>query len=220
MTGIVIRSSQGVTLVGGGELQAATLAEALMLAPVLVAADGGADLALAAGHVPEAVIGDLDSIGPAAGRAIPAERIHRIAEQDTTDFDKCLRSIAAPFVLALGFTGARIDHALSAFNVLARHEGTACVLVGPDDICLLAPSEMTLDLPPGTRVSLFPMAKVTVRTTGLRWPTEGLEFAPDGRVGTSNEAVGGRVTIVPSRRRMLVILPRPCLRAVLSSSGR
>ena len=41
---------------------------------------------------------------------------------------------------------------------------------------------------------------------GLRWPINGLTFAPDGRVGTSNEATGP-VSISVTAPKMLVILP-------------
>jgi thiamine pyrophosphokinase len=110
---------------------------ALRRAPVLVAADGGADRALAAGHVPVAVIGDFDSLSAEARRRIPPDRQHRIAEQETTDFDKALRSIAAPFVLALGFAGARIDHSLAVFNTLLRHPGRVCIVLGAEDAVFL-----------------------------------------------------------------------------------
>ena len=39
--------------------------------------------------------------GDAARAAIPAERLHRIAEQDSTDFEKCLRNIRAPLVVGI-----------------------------------------------------------------------------------------------------------------------
>ncbi|MFO0514127.1 MAG: thiamine pyrophosphokinase, partial [Rhodobacterales bacterium] len=112
----IVDSPDGVTLVGGGPVQGRMLGIALRRAPVLVAADGGADRALAAGHLPVAVIGDFDSLSSLGRNRIPADRQHMIAEQETTDFDKALRSIAAPFVLALGFAGARIDHGLAVFN--------------------------------------------------------------------------------------------------------
>ena len=41
------------------------------------------------------MIGDFDSISDAAQRALPPAALHRIAEQDSTDFDKCLRNIDA-----------------------------------------------------------------------------------------------------------------------------
>lgn len=215
MNASIVQSRDGVTLVGGGAVEAAQLARALALAPVLVAADGGADRALALGRMPEAVIGDLDSLSPAGLARLPPERVHRIAEQETTDFDKCLRSIAAPFVLGLGLAGPRLDHMLAAFNTLGRHPDRRCLMLGARDVCFLSPPRLELDLPPGTRLSLFPLAPVTGESIGLRWPLAGLAFAPDGRIGTSNETAARQVRLAFSRPAMLVMLPRRHLRAAL-----
>jgi thiamine pyrophosphokinase len=190
---------------------------ALRRAPVLVAADGGADRALAAGHMPVAVIGDFDSLSARARDLVPAARQHPIAEQDTTDFDKALRSVAAPFVLALGFSGARIDHGLAAFNTLLRHPQRPCIVLGATDAVFLCPPRLTLRLPPGDRLSLFPMGPVSGESEGLRWPIAGLRFSPDGQVGTSNEVSAPRVTLAFDAPRMLAILPRGRLDAVLSA---
>ncbi len=212
--GAIVRSAGGVTLVGGGEIAAKGFTEVLALAPTLVAADGGADSVLALGQMPQAVIGDFDSITPAARRAIPADRQHVVAEQESTDFEKSLMAIAAPFVLALGFTGQRVDHTLAAFSVLARHPARRCLIVSDHDICFLAPPRLTLDLPRGTRLSLYPLGPVGGESRGLRWPIDGIAFAPDSRIGTSNE-VAGPVLLGFDAPRMLVILPRPHLRATL-----
>ena len=99
----------GVTLVGGGPVTAAQLARATTFAPRIVGADGGADRLLRLGHTPEAVIGDMDSIS-AATKTRLAGRLFPVPEQDSTDFDKSLRLIRAPFILGLGFAGARMDH--------------------------------------------------------------------------------------------------------------
>ncbi len=165
--------------------------------------------------MPSAVIGDLDSLGADALARIPADRLHRIEEQDSTDFDKALSHIVAPLVLAVGFAGARLDHELAVYNALVRLADRPAVVIGEHDICFHAPPRLRLDLPTGTRVSLFPMAAVTGHSTGLRWPIKGLVFAPDGRVGTSNQASGGPVTLAMDGPGMLVILPRLMLRAVI-----
>jgi thiamine pyrophosphokinase len=212
--GAIVRSARGVTLVGGGEIAPEEFTEALALAPTLVAADGGADAALALGRVPQAVIGDFDSITDAGRRAIPADRQHRIAEQDSTDFEKCLTAIAAPFVLALGFTGQRVDHTLAAFSALARHPARRCLIVSDHDVCFLAPPRLALDLPAGARLSLFPLGPVRGESRGLRWPIDGIAFSPEDRIGTSNE-VTGPVHLGFDAPRMLVILPRPHLRVTL-----
>ena len=129
-----LASRQPVTLIGGAPVPRADLDAALALAPVLAAADGGADAALANGLVPQAVWGDFDSISPQARAAIPTENLHRIAEQDSTDFEKCLSRIDAPLVLAIGFCGARQDHFLAALNTLARGIGPPCILIADQDI--------------------------------------------------------------------------------------
>jgi len=213
----IVDSPDGVTLVGGGPVQARLLGLALRRAPVLVAADGGADRALAAGHVPVAVIGDFDSLSAEARRRIPPDRQHRIAEQETTDFDKALRSIAAPFVLALGFAGARIDHSLAVFNTLLRHPGRVCIVLGAEDAVFLCPPDLTLRLPVGDRLSLFPMGAVRGTSDGLRWPIDGIALAPDGLIGTSNAVSGPSVRLRVDAARLLVILPRQRLDAVLDA---
>lgn len=199
-------SARPVTLIGGAPVSRADLQQALRLAPVVAAADSGADTALSHGLMPAAVWGDFDSISARARAEIPAENQHPIAEQDSTDFEKCLSRLGAPFIIALGFSGARHDHFLSALGVLARRIGPPCILIAGEDAITLAPPHLALDLAPGTRVSLFPMGPASGSSTGLKWPIDGLAFAPAGRSGTSNEATGP--VRLECKGPMLLILPR------------
>ena len=202
---VIVHSSVPVTLVGGADLRLSDLTMALTFAPGLVAADGGADHLLQAGPQPQAVIGDMDSIsGPA--RLAFAGVLHPVPEQETTDFDKALRHVAAPLVIALGVTGGRFDHELAALHVLLRHPDRVCVVLGPDSLTVLCPPVLALNLAAGTVVSLFPMGPVRCGSTGLRWPTDGMDFAPATVIGTSNEATGP-VTLTPDAPAMLLILP-------------
>ncbi|MGY6411022.1 MAG: thiamine diphosphokinase [Alkalilacustris sp.] len=212
----ILSADGGVTLVGGAGFSPALLSMALARAPRLVAADGGADRALSAGHVPELTVGDLDSLSPTGRAALGEGRLRHIPEQETTDFDKVLRSVAAPFLLGVGFTGARLDHTLGAFNVLARHPARRCILLDAGDLCFLAPPALTLRLVPGTRLSLFPMGPVTGRSTGLHWPLEGIAFAPGAMTGLSNRVSAPEVRLAFSAPRMLVLLPLQALDAALA----
>jgi thiamine pyrophosphokinase len=164
----VVQCQEGVTLVGGGPVPMRDLRLALARAPVAVAADGGADRLVSAGLVPRAVIGDMDSISAAARAAIPPDRLHPIAEQATTDFDKALRSVSAPLVLALGFTGGRSDHALAALNALVRHSGRALHRsLGRATWPLQPrPARSSCRCGPGDVLSLFPLARLRGRSTG------------------------------------------------------
>jgi len=211
------RTAEGVTLLGGGALQAGDLRLALAHAPRLVAADGGAVAALDAGLVPEAVFGDMDSLPPAQAARIPPERLHPIPEQDSTDFDKALRHIAAPFVVAVGFTGRRIDHELAVCHSLIRHAAPRCIVLGCEDVLTHVPERIALDLPVGMRVSLFPMRRVRGRSRGLRWPIGGLAFHPATRIGTSNVVSDPGVTLEFDGPGMLLILPRRALPTLIAA---
>jgi thiamine pyrophosphokinase len=190
MKNAIICSDHPVTLVGSGVLGPDDLDLALSRAPMLVAADGGALHALRAGHMPHAVIGDMDSLHELERARIPEERMFRISEQDSTDFDKSVRHIESPLVLAVGFLGGRIDHQLAAFSTLVRHADRACVLIGTEELIFHIPPALTLELQNGDSFSLFPMRPVTGRSVGLLWPIDGLDLAPDGRIATSNQATG------------------------------
>ena len=213
----IVQSTSGVTLAGGAGFSVKLLELARSWAPRVVAADGGADRLLRLGVEPEAVIGDLDSISNAAQVRL-AGRLFPIREQVTTDFDKALRSVQAPFVLGIGFSGARLDHGLAVLNGLVRHADRRCLLLSGQDVVFLAPREMALTLPLGSRLSLFPMGEVEGTSEGLRWPLDGLRFAPGGLIGTSNQVVGP-VRLRFNADRMLVILPRSAMAAALDAFG-
>lgn len=215
----IVQTPLGVTVIGGGITSAKSLKCAENVAPVLVAADGGAQRAVELGATPVAVIGDMDSLG--ADRAgLAADLVHPVAEQDSTDFEKCLQRIQAGFVIGLGMTGGRNDHFLAAVNVLARHRRRPVLLLDDRDVIFAAPADLSLDLDPGTRVSLFPMSRWQGRGKGLRWPVDGLVMEPGGQVGTSNEATGpvhltgqgAMIVILPARwfaQALAALLPAP-----------
>lgn len=208
---MIVRSTTPIVMIGAGHVSDEDLALVRTLAHPVVAVDGGARTCLAAGFMPEAVIGDFDSAGD-FGDAIPADRLHRVSEQETTDFDKCLRSVEAPLVLAFGVTGPRLDHTLAVCSTLVQRAEKA-VVVGEADLLFHAPPRLALSLPTGARLSLFPMREVTGRSEGLRWPIAGIVFAPAGRIGTSNE-VTGPVVLDFDGPGMIVIAPREALGAV------
>jgi len=212
----IVHTATGMTLFGGGKIRKQQIRRAVKLAPFVLAADKGALAALAHGIMPDAVVGDMDGKAGGMRGQIPAGRIHRIEEQDSTDFEKCLYSLSAPFVLALGVTGSRLDHSLAAMNALGRHPDLPVVILSGKDLCFLSPAELALDLPVGTRLSLFPLATVRGRSSGLRWPIDGLEFSPLHRIGTSNRTSHETVRLAFDARSMLVIVPVRHLETVIA----
>jgi thiamine pyrophosphokinase len=217
---MIVDATEPVTLIGGAEVDKSMLDRARAVAPRVVAADGGADAALVNGARPEAVIGDFDSLSDWARAQLAPGSLHMIPDQDSTDFDKCMANVAAPLIVGVGFSGARLDHQLAAYNTLVRFAHRRCLLLGTEELVFLAPPELRLDLPEGCAVSLFPMGAVEGISDGLEYPIGGLNFAPDGRVGTSNRALGA-VELSITAPKMLVILPQAMMEraadALLSS---
>ena len=210
-------ASEPVLLVGGGEISREAFEIARPQTGPIVAADGGAEVCAALGLTPDAIIGDLDSLSdPDAWRA-RGVAVHHIPEQVSTDFEKCVTHIDAPLILALGFTGARVDHTLAVMNTVARLGPRPLIVVGSQDVIWAMSAETRLTLDAGEVVSLFPMRGVRdLHSVGLKWPIDGLDFAPMGFSGTSNESLGGTVEITLDRTGMLGMLPLTALPALIA----
>lgn len=214
---MIIRETSPIAVLGGGPVLDSDLALARAIAPILVAVDRGANTALQHGIIPDAVIGDMDSISQETLKTIPAERVHKIAEQETTDFEKCLINVKAPLLLCVGFTGNRLDHELAVFNAMVKHPEQATILIGAKDIVFRLPRHLELHLAVGSRFSIFPMRKTRGKSQGLRWPIDGLKLAPWSRIGVSNEVAMSPIDLRISRGEALAILPKAALPEVMTA---
>lgn len=187
-----------LAIVGGGTVDPALLRELAARGVALVGADGGADAIDAAGLLPHAVIGDLDSLEN-RDRWESRTRVIHIPEQVTTDFQKALYSTEAPVTLALGMTGKRLDHTLAALSAVLQYAPSRkLMLVDEVDVALAVTGPIAFDAGIRERVSIHPLVPIRFRrSSGLFYPMDGLLLEPGGLIGTSNEGVGGRVEAIP-----------------------
>ncbi|MFN3614700.1 MAG: thiamine pyrophosphokinase, partial [Rubrimonas sp.] len=160
-----------------------------------------------------------DSAGDVDGwRAREDVEVLHIEEQETTDLEKCLYSVSAPFFFGVGFMGRRFDHSLAALHALARWHARPALLLAEEEVAFLCPPNWRIRLEAGARVSLFPLAPVrALGSTGLEWPLDGPIFAPGARIGTSNVAAADEVASRFSARAMVCLLERRFLGAALDS---
>jgi thiamine pyrophosphokinase len=187
-----------LAIVGGGAVDGQMLRDLASRGVALVGADGGADAIGAAGLVPAAIIGDLDSLSDRAGWEQRTRVIH-VPEQVTTDFQKALYSTQAPVTLALGMTGKRLDHTLAALSAVLQYAPMRRILLVDEvDVALAATGPMRFAAAPRERVSIHPLVPIRFEhSSGLFYPMDGLLLEPGGLIGTSNEGTGGPVEIVP-----------------------
>ena len=168
-------------------------------AALIFAADGGAVTLDTWGVVPQAVIGDMDSVDEAtlarlAARGATIER--HPTSKDQTDLELALaRAMAAGAteVVVLGaFGGARLDHGLANALLLADplYSGIALRAVrGAATVSALrGPGRRVLAGRTGESVSLVPIGDVTdVRSEGLAYALRGETLALGRARGVSNE---------------------------------
>ncbi len=166
---------------------------------LLIAADGGAHIALRYGHTPDVVTGDLDSYRPKGEESF---EVVENRDQETNDLEKALalgldRGAAESVIMAA--TGKRVDQTLKNLSVLKRFDSHFRRLLIRDDHgdTFLLPRRTRLRLPEGTLVSLFPLSgRVTgITTEGLRYGLEDEALENGVRDGSSNRAAGEEVTI-------------------------
>src|SRR5690349_3694872 len=173
----------GTALVVGGAPIAVTARLTSRLAelrePFVVAADAGAETALRLGFVPDVVLGDFDSIRPAALVELKARGVRVESyptDKDATDGELAIqRAVAdAPRDLVLiGFLGGpRLDQELANVLLLTTLAVTTKLVDGSNECRLVRPGETWAWLAePGEIVSLLPLGGDArgVQTSGLRW---------------------------------------------------
>ena len=160
------------------------------------------------GRPVDRIIGDLDSLTNLEVWRESGTEIVQVDDQDTTDFEKCVNRITCDPIIGLGFLGGRLDHELAVLDTLIANPGRSIVLIGSEDAVIHCPREISLDLPIGSRLSLYPFRDVTGRKSeGLRWSIEGLSFSPGRKIGTSNE-VTGPVRLGVEGEGLVLMVPR------------
>ena len=181
----------GCIFTGGRGPRKEDCAEYLARAELLVAADSGLLLARSFGLRPDYIVGDMDLLADAAvlKEYEPSRIIRYPHEKDYTDTELSLefaRQKGCDELIIVGGGGGRMDHFLALYSLFHREAPPAAWLTGSDEILYIA-SRHELRGCAGRAISLFPVGKapVRMRSRGLKWPLDGLEWSV-GDVGISN----------------------------------
>jgi thiamine pyrophosphokinase len=188
-----------------------------LLAPddLIICADGGSRHALALGLRPDALVGDLDSIGEAelAG-AVGSNTavIRHERDKDDTDLELALNHALEQdpaFIIIVGALGGRLDHTLGNIALLAdpRLIRRRCSLDDGLERVVLCRARTEINGAPGDLVSLVPWGGPAegVRTDGLRWALRGETLLPERSRGISNEMLGESARVFVEYGSVLVI---------------
>lgn len=197
-----------------GAAEQAVLAEAETA--VLVAADGGANLAARLGYDVTLLLGDMDSIKPQTLDNLIAAGIEILSfppEKDQTDLEIALLEVAARgarWVRIIGALGGRLDQSLANVYLLglsALAEIDVRMVAGDQTVWELLPGDHPLMGVAGDTISLLPLGGDVqgIRTQDLQYPLKGETLAFGPARGISNIVSGAAPRLGFESGRLLVI---------------
>ena len=194
-------------IVAGGEFPTAPQPlEVLQSAPFVVCCDGAADRYIATGGVPDAIVGDGDSIS-AENRKNYAHLLHIISEQESNDQTKAVRFLmerGKRRIAIVGATGKREDHTIGNISLLIEYARAGCDVRSFTDHGVFIPCNGTTThkCRKGQQVSIFSITAKNLSAEGLLYPIYDFN---NWWQGTLNECTGDEFTINANGECLLFI---------------
>jgi thiamine pyrophosphokinase len=207
---------RAVVFVNGEVRDYAALARWLRPGDHLIGADGGTRHILALNLMPNAVVGDLDSIEPETvaeliAMGVDVER-YPVAK-DQTDLELAIERglcSGADEILLLGALGGRLDQTLANLLILAqRNWPVPLQLAEGNELAqvLRSGESLTLHAAPGSTVSAIPLSAVVTGITyaGLEYPLQDATLTIGSTRGVSNVVASSPATVTIKDGVLLVV---------------
>ena len=194
-------------IIAGGEYPTAALPlEIIKNTPYVVCCDGAADAFIATGAIPNAIVGDGDSIS-AENRAKYSHLLHIISEQESNDQTKAIRFCMEQGkrrIAIVGATGKREDHTIGNISLLIEYARAGMEVYSFTDYGTFIPCNGTTTLPcrKGQQVSIFSITAKELSAEGLLYPI--YDFT-NWWQGTLNECTSEVFTINANGEYLLFI---------------
>ena len=207
---------RAVIFVNGEVRDYAALARWLRRGDHLIGADGGTRHILALDLVPDAVVGDLDSLEPATVAALIAQGVdverYPVAK-DQTDLELAIERglrAGASEILLLGALGGRLDQTLANLLILAQRNWPVPLRLAEGNQLaqvLRSGETLTLTAAPGSTVSAIPLSAVVTGITygGLEYPLQDATLAIGSTRGVSNVVASSPATVAIKEGVLLVV---------------
>jgi thiamine pyrophosphokinase len=182
---------------------------------VIIAADGGARHALALGVIPNAIIGDFDSLSEAEVRVFSDMGVHILRfppSKDETDLELALahavRAGHDPIII-IGANGGRLDQAIGNISLLSNPEFTDSDVRIDDGVteAFFVTAESSIYGKPGDTISLLPWGSPVegVCTDGLVYPLNKETLLPHLTRGISNQMLAETAKVSLKRGMLLCV---------------
>ena len=191
-----VKDIEAVILAGGDyptcELPLTILREARFV----VCCDGATNEYIARGNIPNAIVGDGDSLSEEY-KARFADIIHHNPDQETNDQTKAVRYLfeqGKRSIAIVGATGKREDHTLGNISLLVEYMrmGADVRIYTDHGVFIPCKDTCSFDCQPGQSVSIFNISAHGMKSTGLQYPI--YDFTALWQ-GTLNKCASNQFTI-------------------------
>ncbi len=140
----------------------------------IICCDGSAENAVAAGLIPFAIVGDMDSLSNEM-RSRFSDIINKDTEQETNDLTKAVKwcyNAGYRDIIITGATGKREDHTIGNISLLTEYAKIVNVsMVTDTGVFLPFLKSCRVDSFPGQQISVFSIDPATqITSAGLRYP--------------------------------------------------
>jgi thiamine pyrophosphokinase len=178
-------------------------------ADIRVCCDGSAENLINAGFIPDAIVGDMDSLSDELKNRF-SDRVYLDDEQETNDLTKAVkwcRESGYNDIVILGATGKREDHTLGNISLLAEYSKFIEVkMVTDTGIFYPFLRSCKVDSFPGQHVSIFSIVPETeITSSGLVYPLDRKKLR-NWWEATLNEAQGDLFELSFKDGKVLVFL--------------
>ncbi|MGM0599592.1 MAG: thiamine diphosphokinase [Candidatus Rifleibacteriota bacterium] len=182
---------------------------------VFFAADGGADTALKFGLKPRAVLGDMDSISPAAYQRLKEAGTDFIvfsADKDKTDTELLLEYLADQnfnIIILFAATGYRTDQTLINIQLLQKFPQAKIITAKEEIFCI--DHGIKLSKKANCRISFIAMSEAVENFTlkGFKYEVEDILLKQASSLTISNIITSESAVITFSSGKVLLVIENP-----------
>lgn len=170
--------------------------------PAVISADGASNKLYKWNIIPDYIIGDMDSASPKVITYFKKKKVTviRIAEQEHTDFEKCIKfalSKKLKNITVIGYGGKRSDHFLNNFSVMKRYYKKCRIRFIDNYFEVFFAGKVTeLECKIGDTISLIAIPKAEgITAKGLKFPLRNEKLELGVREGALNKSISNKVRI-------------------------
>lgn len=197
---MILPRYKSLVIVGGGYTDESLLETILKGSVATCGVDSGCEAFLRIGHLPDMMIGDMDSIHPSSLEKLRESGVKYYpfpVMKDETDLELAIQlgiKLGYQKLLLLGCSGTRLDHTLGNLILLSKYKDYSIEFLDRNNkIYMMKQSfKISKESQYGKNISFFAFPDTVHQLTlkGFKYPLENYQLGVEDQLCISNEIIG------------------------------